>query len=146
LLILTLTSDGPTVRAAFSAGADGYLLKSGTLQQFQDAIREAMEGLIYLAPELRRAAIVAGGSTPAPEKSDPLKDLSPREIEVFDLLVREYRIKEIAEKLDLNPKTIDTYWTSIRRKLGVDSIAALVKFAIKHRLIDPEDPAPKKPR
>ncbi len=60
--------------------------------------------------------------------------LSPREYQVFTLMVEGIRPKEIAARLDLSPKTVDTYRSSLMRKLDIHDVAGLVKFALQHRL------------
>jgi DNA-binding NarL/FixJ family response regulator len=69
------------------------------------------------------------------EPSDPFETLSPREFQVFSLLVEGVRAKEIAARLQLSPKTVDTYRSSLMQKLGIFDIAGLVKFAIKRSLV-----------
>jgi DNA-binding NarL/FixJ family response regulator len=65
---------------------------------------------------------------------DPLEALSAREYQVFTLLVEGTRAKEIAARLDLSPKTVDTYRASLMRKLDIHDVASLVKFAIQRDL------------
>jgi DNA-binding NarL/FixJ family response regulator len=68
------------------------------------------------------------------EKKDPLALLSKREYEVFSFLVDGMRPKDIAKMLEISPKTVDTYRANIMRKLEVDGIAGLVRFAIQRNL------------
>ena len=70
------------------------------------------------------------------EGKDPLETLSSREFQVFSLLVDGIRAKEIAARLSLSPKTVDTYRSSLMRKLDIHDVAGLVKFAIKRDLAD----------
>jgi DNA-binding NarL/FixJ family response regulator len=67
---------------------------------------------------------------------DPLESLSSREFQVFSLLVEGIRAKEIAARLSLSPKTVDTYRSSLMRKLDIHDVAGLVKFAIRRDLAD----------
>jgi DNA-binding NarL/FixJ family response regulator len=68
------------------------------------------------------------------EPADPLESLSSREYQVFSLLIDGIRAKEIAARLDLSPKTVDTYRASLMRKLDIHDVASLVKFAIQRDL------------
>jgi DNA-binding NarL/FixJ family response regulator len=140
MLILSISREETTVREAIRAGADGYLLKDGTVRHLEDAIKDAQEGAVYLSPRLRGAAMF--NQTERIVENDPMATLSPRETEVFTYLVNGYRAKEIAEILDISPKTVDTYRASLMRKLSVRDLVSLVKFAIEHNLTDTS--APKK--
>jgi DNA-binding NarL/FixJ family response regulator len=90
------------------------------------------DGGIYVSPSLDLDRIFSPGQKSAPE--DPLEALSAREYQVFCLLVEGTRAKEIAARLDLSPKTIDTYRASLMRKLDIHDVAGLVKFAIQRDL------------
>lgn len=132
LVILTISKGGAEVIDALKAGADAYLLKDGTEQQFLDAIRDVNEGGVYITPQI--AGAIARSHTPS---EDPLRLLSPREIEVFTQLVAGVRPKDIAELLGISPKTVDTYRASLMRKLKVHDLVGLVKFAIEWGLTRP---------
>lgn len=128
LIILTISKEGAEVVDALRAGADAYLLKDGTEQQFLDAIRDVKAGGVYITPQI--AGLIARSQI----TDDPLKLLSPREIEVFTQLVAGVRPKDIAELLAISPKTVDTYRASLMRKLKVHDLVGLVKFAIERGL------------
>jgi DNA-binding NarL/FixJ family response regulator len=66
---------------------------------------------------------------------DPIGHLSSREYQVFTMLVDGVRAKEIAARLDLSPKTVDTYRASLMRKLDIHDVAGLVKFAVRCNLV-----------
>jgi DNA-binding NarL/FixJ family response regulator len=132
LLILSISREEATVRETIQAGADGYLLKDGPSRHLMDAIAYVRDGGVYVSPLLKGAALFARGDAPA--RKDPLANLSPREIEVFSHLVNGLRAKDIAELLNISPKTVDTYRASLMRKLGVQDLVGLVKFAIERNL------------
>lgn len=77
----------------------------------------------------------SGDATRDPSRSDPVDQLSSREYQVFQLLVEGNRPKDIALRLSLSPKTIDTYRASLMRKLDIHDLPGLVKFAIQRELI-----------
>jgi len=132
LVILSISRDETTVMEALRAGADAYLLKDGPSRHLLDAINFVRDGGVYVSPLLRGAGLFTKADTKRPE--DPLAALSPREMEVFSYLVNGLRAKDIADLLDISPKTVDTYRASLMRKLNVHDLVGLVKFAIERNL------------
>ena len=90
------------------------------------------DGGVYVSPLLRGVGLFTKLEQNPWE--DPLAALSPRELEVFTHLVNGLRAKDIAELLEISPKTVDTYRASLMRKLKVRDIVGLVKFAIERNL------------
>lgn len=133
LMILSISRDERTVVEALRAGADAYLLKDGPSRHLLDAVTYVGDGGVYVSPLLRGAALFAKAD-PAAKPEDPMASLSPRETEVFSYLVNGLRAKDIAELLDISPKTVDTYRASLMRKLNVRDLVDLVKFAIQRNL------------
>jgi DNA-binding NarL/FixJ family response regulator len=129
LLVLSISRDENVIRELFRSGANGYLLKDGPSRHLFDAINYVQDGGQYLTPLIRRESIDTKR-----EKKDPLSLLSKREYEVFSFLVDGMRPKDIAKMLEISPKTVDTYRANIMRKLEVDGIAGLVRFAIQRNL------------
>src|SRR5436853_4926643 len=132
LIILSISREESTIMEALRAGADAYLLKDGPSRHLMDAINFVRDGGVYVSPMLGRAGLFAGIEKSHPE--DPLAALSPREVEVFSLLVNGLRAKDIADLLQISPKTVDTYRASLMRKLKVSDLVGLVKFAIERKL------------
>ena len=132
LLILSISREENTVMEALRAGADAYLLKDGPSRHLLDAISFVRDGGVYVSPMLRGAGLFAKNEKNRPE--DPLAALSPREMEVFSYLVNGLRAKDIADLLEISPKTVDTYRASLMRKLKVHDLVGLVKFAIERNL------------
>ena len=134
LVVLSISRDEKMVLEALRAGANGYLLKDGPARHLLDAISYIQDGGVYISPLLRREYLLE-----APRKApaeDPLASLSRREYEVFSFLVDGMRPKDIAKLLDISPKTVDTYRSSLMRKLDIHDVAGLVKFAIKRDLAE----------
>jgi DNA-binding NarL/FixJ family response regulator len=131
LMILSMSGEDSTVMEALRAGADAYLLKDGPKRHLTDAIQFVRDGGVYVSPLLRGAGLFTRAERPA---DDPMASLSPRELEVFTQLVNGLRPKDIAERLDISPKTVDTYRASLMRKLNVHDLVGLVKFAIERNL------------
>jgi DNA-binding NarL/FixJ family response regulator len=115
---------------ALRCGVSAFLLKSGPSVQLLEAFEQILDGGIYVSPQLELNKIFGPGQKSSPD--DPLEMLSAREYQVFTLLVEGIRAKEIAARLELSPKTVDTYRASLMRKLDIHDVAGLVKFAI-HR-------------
>jgi DNA-binding NarL/FixJ family response regulator len=132
LMILSISREEKLVMDALRAGADAYLLKDGPGRHLLDAIGFVRDGGVYVSPLLRGAGLFTGSEKSRPE--DPLASLSPREMEVFSYLVNGLRAKDIADLLEISPKTVDTYRASLMRKLNVHDLVGLVKFAIERNL------------
>jgi DNA-binding NarL/FixJ family response regulator len=133
LLILSISRDDNLVIDAFDSGADAYLLKDGPARHLVDAVNFVRDGGMYVSPLLRGIGLFARREKKA-QPENPLSLLSPREIEVFTYLVNGLRPKDIAELLEISPKTVDTYRAGLMRKLNVHDLVGLVKFAIEHNL------------
>jgi DNA-binding NarL/FixJ family response regulator len=125
--------DRKTVLEALRCGACGYLLKNSSAAQLADALNQLMQGGIYVSPQVEVMSLFTEGSSRLTPKN-PLDHLSSREFQVFSLLVDGVRAKEIAARLALSPKTVDTYRSSLMRKLEIYDVAGLVKFAIHQQI------------
>jgi DNA-binding NarL/FixJ family response regulator len=134
-IVLATRGDRKTALEAMRAGAHGFLLKSGPATQLPDALRHVASGSVYVTPELQFEKVFFASKLP--RNLDPLDNLSSREYQVFRLLIDGIRAKEIAARLELSPKTVDTYRASLMRKLDIHDVAGLVKFAIQRDLVAP---------
>jgi len=132
ILVLSTRGDRKLVLEALRAGASGFLLKTASEDHLLDALHQILAGGVYVSPELELDKIFV------PQRridvQDPLETLSSREYQVFSLLIDGVRAKEIAARLELSPKTVDTYRASLMRKLDIHDVAGLVKFAIQREL------------
>jgi DNA-binding NarL/FixJ family response regulator len=129
-VILSQKADRKLVLEALRNGASGFLPKSASTLMLFETLSQIALGGIYFSPEFEIEKLFL--SQRNTENTDPLDSLSSREYQVFSLLVDGIRAKEIAARLDLSPKTVDTYRASLMRKLDIYDVAGLVKFAI-HR-------------
>jgi DNA-binding NarL/FixJ family response regulator len=132
--VLSTRKDRKTVLEVLRAGACGYLLKSSSYDQMAEALAQFIQGGIYVSPQIEVMSLFGEGGPR--HEADPIESLSSREFQVFSLLVEGVRAKEIAARLSLSPKTVDTYRSSLMRKLDIHDVAGLVKFAIKRDLAD----------
>lgn len=137
LLVLSISREENCVLEALRAGADAYLLKDGPFRHLLDALNFIRDGGVYVSPLLRGAGMF---TKPERAAQDPLAVLSPREMEVFSYLVSGLRAKDIADRLEISPKTVDTYRASLMRKLNVHDLVGLVKFAIERNLTSTSAP------
>jgi DNA-binding NarL/FixJ family response regulator len=135
LVVLSCRQDRKTVIEALRGGASAYVLKSGPGRHLFEAFQQIGNGGVYVSPMVRLEKIFASRRKEGPE--DPLDLLSTREYQVFSLLIDGIRAKEIAARLDLSPKTVDTYRSSLMRKLDIYDLAGLVKFAVNRNLTPP---------
>lgn len=133
--LVSARKDRKTVLEGLRTGACGFLLKTSRAAEMAEALTQFSHGGIYVSPQIEVMALFteSGGRR---DTSDPLESLSGREYQVFSLLVEGIRAKEIAARLSLSPKTVDTYRSSLMRKLDIHDVAGLVKFAIKRDLAD----------
>jgi DNA-binding NarL/FixJ family response regulator len=131
--VVSARKDRKTVMDALRSGACGYLLKTSSRQELAEALGHLVDGGIYVSPQIELAALVYEGQQHT-RTVDPLDSLSSREYQVFSLLVEGVRAKEIAARLTLSPKTVDTYRASLMRKLEIHDVAGLVKYAMQRNL------------
>jgi DNA-binding NarL/FixJ family response regulator len=131
VLALTVHEDKGYLRLLLEAGASGYVLKRAAAEELIHAIRTVAAGGVYLDPAL--AGKVVGSFVRAPAGKRVLEggDLSDREVEVVRLIAAGHSNKEIASRLSLSVKTVETYKARSMEKLGLDSRADLVRYALQ---------------
>ena len=135
IIILSMHSTNEHVFRALQAGAQGYLLKESAGIEVIKAIRAVHTGRRYLSQDISDQLIddyVRQRQTT--EAKSPLARLSLREREVLQLVVEGKSSAEIADDLSLSAKTVETYRTRLMRKLGINDLPTLVRFAIQHGL------------
>lgn len=132
-LILATRTDRKTVLEVLKAGAQAYLLKSASGAQLLDCMDQVMEGGIYVSAGVDVQSLFSPDARSAGD--DPLTRLSAREYQVFCLLVEGVRAKEIAARLQLSPKTVDTYRSNLMKKLDIHDVPGLVRFAIQRQIL-----------
>ena len=132
VIVLSMYADHEYVRRALKAGALGYVVKRSAAKDVVDAIRSVQNGQRYISPAVADAVIEEGGKA---GKEDRLARLSTREREVLQLLAEGRTGSEIAQRLSLSPKTVETYRARLVEKLGIRDVAGLVRFAIQRGII-----------
>ena len=135
VIVLSMYAEHEYVRRALRSGAAGYVVKRSAGKDVVDAIRSVHGGQRYISP-LVADAVLEQDLPPA--KEDRLARLSTREREVLQLLAEGRTGGEIAERLSLSPKTVETYRARLVEKLGIRDVAGLVRFAIQRGIISLE--------
>jgi two-component system response regulator NreC len=135
VLMLSMQDDPVYVRQAFSAGADGYLLKEAADTELVQAIHDVAAGRRYVHPVLGARLAEAAAVAEAPANSDPL---SEREHDVLRLLALGHTNQEIADLLFISVRTAETHRASIMQKLGLHTRAEVVRYALAAGELNPE--------
>jgi DNA-binding NarL/FixJ family response regulator len=126
ILMLSMHAEDTLVRQAMDAGARGYVLKSALDLDLAGAVKRVAAGETVLDPTLAQ---------PDPRKGDAKSALTPRELEVLQLICEGLSNKEIAARLDVSVNTIAVHRANIMNALGVHKAAELVVYAIQHGLV-----------
>jgi len=132
VIVLSMYAQREYVRRALKAGAAGYVVKRSAAKEVVEAIRAVHAGQRYLSP---RVADVVLEDYTDDKQDDPLARLSAREREVLQLLAEGRTGAEIAQRLSLSQKTVETYRARLVEKLGIRDLAGLVRFAIQRGLV-----------
>jgi DNA-binding NarL/FixJ family response regulator len=137
VLVLTVHEDAAYVQPMLKAGARGYLLKRSAAEDLLRAIHAVAEGGIYLDPSvaghaLTDPSVVAKGAEPGVDR----EALSPREMETLRLIAQGFSNKEIARRIDVSVKSVETYKARAAEKLGLRSRAEIIRYAASHGWLD----------
>jgi DNA-binding NarL/FixJ family response regulator len=136
LLVLSMHQEVQYAVRAIRAGASGYVTKDSASALLVAAIHKVAAGGLYISPGVAEQLAL----TLRPQATDlPHQTLSDREYEVFGLLVKGGTVSDIAAQLHLSGKTVSTHKARILEKMGMDSVAELVRYAVAHALIDTPD-------
>lgn len=131
VVVLTMHDDAEMAARAIRDGASGFLLKQAAGEELILAIRQALQGHVYLSPAVTRN-VMARMAAPGDGSG---VHLTPRQGEVLRLIAEGRRMKEIAAILDLSTRTVETHKYEMMQALGLHSTAELVRYAIQHGLI-----------
>jgi DNA-binding NarL/FixJ family response regulator len=132
VIIVSVLEDGPLPKRLLEAGACGYIGKAGDAAELLRAVRDVVRGKRYLGSNVAQnlaLSNVGGGAS-------PFDALSPRELEVTMLLVQGLRQEEIAKRLSLSAKTVNTHKSRLYEKLGIGDGIALARLAGQYGLTD----------
>lgn len=133
LIYLTMNNDVELAREALEAGASAFVLKNAPTSELLKAIRGALKGQSYLAPEIRRAMDEA--FIRDPKAATRHQHLTDRQREVLQMLAEGRTLGEIASQLKISYRTARFHKFKIREELGISKDSDLIKYALKHGLI-----------
>jgi DNA-binding NarL/FixJ family response regulator len=133
VIIVSVLEDGPLPKRLLEAGAAGYIGKAGDATELLRAVREVARGKRYLGVNVAQNMALSnvGGA------ESPFDQLSPRELEVAMLLIQGLRQEDIAKRLSLSAKTVNTHKTRLFQKVGIHDNIALARLAAQYGLLDP---------
>jgi len=131
VLILSQYGDAAYLKEGLEAGASGYALKQAGAQELVDAVRAVARGDSYVHPSLTRLLIEQTRATAESHANPEYEALSDREIEVLRLVAFGYTTEQIAQRLFLSNRTVETYKSRGLDKLNLHGRAALVRYAIE---------------
>lgn len=137
VVMLSMHANEEYVWQALRAGAVGYLLKDASTSELEIALRAVMEGATYLSPAISKRVVAyierMGGET------DSLERLTARQREVLRLVAEGCTTQEIAGRLNLSGKTVETHRAQIMERLGIYDMAGLIRYAIRKGLVTLDD-------
>lgn len=139
LLVLTLHEDRAYVQPLLQAGVRGYLLKRSAAEDLVRAIRAVARGGLYLDPAIAEKALPGNTSAEGVRAKPADGELSPRESEVLRLTAQGFSNKEIASRVEISVKTVETYKARAAEKLGLRTRAGIVRYGVSQGWLDSAD-------
>lgn len=137
VILLSMHANEEYLQQALQSGASGYLLKGAELAELELAIKTVSRGESYLTPAVAKYAIEAYR-----DKSDgptgPLAKLSMRQREILQLIAEGHTTKDIAQRLNVSVKTVETHRAHLMERLEIHDVPGLVRFAVRVGLIQPD--------
>ena len=134
-LVLTMHAEEEYVLHVVRAGATGFLLKDSASTELLAAVRALAQGRGYFGPHAAKV-LAEQVQRPKAPLDDPYRGLTPREREVFHLVVEGLTTKEIAKRLEISGKTAENHRARVLEKLEARNTAELIRYAVRHRLMD----------
>jgi DNA-binding NarL/FixJ family response regulator len=138
VLMLSVSEEAEMIREAFQAGVWGYMMKKSGKVELQKAVESIKNGQRYFSESVVFELMRLGLTDNIPQNEIPqeFNPLTEREIEIIRLISKELSSQEIAEKLFIAPKTVETHRHNILKKLGLKNTVGLVKYALKNGLVE----------
>jgi len=139
VLILSMFANEEYVLRSLRAGAAGYLLKDSTVVELASALRSVADGGSYLSPAVSGHVLAAYVRRVGDEGVPPEPALTPRQREVLQLIAEGHGTKEIASRLSLSAKTVETHRAQLMERLGIHDVAGLVRYAIRAGIVSADE-------
>ena len=137
ILYLTMMRGNRLFRKLEKHGIGGYVIKDASIEELQNAIETVAGGGTYFSKDIDLGGEVVMNTATTP-KNKLVEILSPREFEVLKLICQEYSSASIAKKLFVSTSTVDSHRKKLLMKLGVNNTVGLVKYAVKHGILEDE--------
>lgn len=137
-IMISMYEESEYARRALEKGASGYILKDSAVPELEVALRAATRGEIYLCPRIA-GAVLEDRRKPGGAAGSPLERLTRRQRQVFQLLVEGHRTREIAARLNISVKTVESHRSNLAARLGVSDLPGMTRIAIRYGLIPDED-------
>ena len=135
IIILSSHGDEVMVRKGLQYGAAAYILKASSANELVRAIHEVQQGNRYLSAPLVNRAIEYYVTSDGERYQDPYEQLTDREREIFQLVAEGNSSSEIANRLSISPRTVETHRTNLMRKLDMNSQSDIIRFAIRRGIL-----------
>jgi DNA-binding NarL/FixJ family response regulator len=135
VIILSMHANEEYVRQALQAGAAAYLLKDAATAELELAVRAVAQGQTYLSPVISRLVVDEYLSGQNEAASGPLRQLTPRQREVLQLIAEGKTTKQIAALLKVSVKTVETHRAQLMERLAIHDVPGLVRYAIRHGMV-----------
>ena len=131
VLILSMHEDALYATRALRAGATGYIVKQDAIDNIANALQETVNGRRYLSPALAKQLQNDGLEDQPRSSHDRIDQLTDRELEIFHLIGKGRDVREIAEALEVSPKTVETHRTNIKDKLKLKNARQVARVALQ---------------
>jgi len=138
VLILSMHQNSEYIRQALRQGAVAYLLKDSAPMELELALKAVLNGETYLSPAVSKG-VVSDYVQRLRKEEQPIDALTPRQREVLQLIAEGQSTKDIARRLDLSVKTVETHRTQLMKQLDIHEVAGLVRYALRTGLVTSPD-------
>ena len=131
VLVLSMHDEALYVERVLRAGGRGYIMKEEGGKKIAQAIRQVLDGQIYVSEKMSAKILEIFSGHGADVAASPVEKLTDREFDVFQLIGQGLATKQMADKLHLSTKTIEVHRANIKAKLGLGSMAELIRYAVR---------------
>ncbi|MBM7073513.1 UvrY/SirA/GacA family response regulator transcription factor [Shewanella sp. 202IG2-18] len=133
IIVLTTHAEDPLPIKVMQAGASGYLTKNSSPTEVVNAIRQVAHGQRYLAPDIAQKMALNQVSH---SDENPFTSLSERELQIMMMITNGEKVNDISERLNLSPKTVNSYRYRLFDKLNISGDVELTRLAIRYKILD----------